>query len=165
MQHSLEQLHRKLKQLARRRRWSRRAAGCCAALVAALGVLAIAFLLDVAFELDVIQRLIVLTLAAAGLFWACVRFVWPWFGIREKESDLALMMERRHDIDNDLIAAIQFETADSAAWGSRPLQRTVMQSAAAQVAVWTCATRRMAGSCCCVVGCWQLPPPYWQAFA
>jgi hypothetical protein len=132
MQTSLKQLHRKLAQVARRRRWSRRAAGCCAAAVAVLWTLAVAFLLDLAFELDVIQRLIVLTLAAAALCWAFVRFVRPWFGIRETESDLALMMEQRHHIDNDLIAAIQFESADTARWGSMRLQQSVIDSASSR---------------------------------
>ncbi len=132
MQTSLKQLHRKLAQVARRRRWSRRAAGCCAAAVAVLWTLAVAFLLDLTFELDVIQRLIVLTLAAAALCWAYMRFVRPWFGIRETESDLALMMEQRHHIDNDLIAAIQFESADTAQWGSMQLQQSVIDSASSR---------------------------------
>jgi hypothetical protein len=132
MQTSLKQLHRKLAQVARRRRWSRRAAGCCAAAVAVLWTLAVAFLLDLTFELDVIQRLIVLTLAAAVLCWAFVRFVRPWFGVRETESDLALMMEQRHHIDNDLIAALQFESADTARWGSVRLQQSVIDSASSR---------------------------------
>jgi hypothetical protein len=129
VQPPLRQLHRKLAQVARRRRWSRRVAGGCAAVVALLWMLAVTFLLDLAFELDVVQRLIVLTLALATLAWAFARFVKPWFGVRESESELALMMEQRHRIDNDLIAAIQFEHADSSRWGSPRLQQSVIGSA------------------------------------
>jgi hypothetical protein len=120
-----------LSALRRRRSWARRATAGATLLAAMLGMLGTVFLVDFAFALDVAQRLVVLALAAVAYFWTVRRHVAPYCGIRESEIDLALQVEQRESIDNDLVAAIQFERPAAVQWGSQQLQAAVMHRAAA----------------------------------
>lgn len=88
------------------------------------------FVLDFAFRLAVPERIVVLGLALASLGWAFWRFTWPMLGPRESEMDLALLVERQHRIDSDLIAALQFESKPTR-WGSPQLTEAVVDYVAA----------------------------------
>src|SRR5260221_1810250 len=75
-----------------------------------LAAIAVDFLLDCLFSFGRTQRgflLIVLSLVA---LWGLRRFVWPALVARETNIDLALLVERQHGIDSDLVAALQFES-------------------------------------------------------
>jgi hypothetical protein len=98
---------------------------------AVLWALAGVLVLDLAFELDVVPRLVVMLLAAAGVAWAFVRFTRPLLGGRESEIDMALLVERQQEIDSDLVAALQFESAEAARWGSPQLETAVIDYVAA----------------------------------
>src|SRR5258708_5815731 len=104
----------------RRQRWMLRVVrgGVEAALVL-LSALALDFLLDWLFSFSRPQRgflLIVLSLVA---LWGLWRFVWPALVARETNIDLALLVERQHGIDSDLVAALQFDSYEADEWGSR----------------------------------------------
>jgi hypothetical protein len=114
------------RKMRRARAMVRAASAWSAAIVAVLVALAGVFVLDVLFELAVPQRAVVLVLAAAGAAWALWRFTWPLVGIRESEIDMALLVERQQDIDSDLVAALQFEEPQAAAWGSPQLETAVI---------------------------------------
>jgi hypothetical protein len=47
-------------------------------------------------------------------------------GVTETEEDMALLVERRQQIDSDLIAAIQFESPQAGTWGSPQLEGAVI---------------------------------------
>src|SRR5215471_15523974 len=64
------------------------------------------FLLDFTVGLSVIERLVVLALAIAGVGWAFWRFTRPLIGHGESEFEMALLVERQHKIDTDLVAAL-----------------------------------------------------------
>ena len=87
--------------------------------IAVLWALAGVFALDWCFQrnIDLLQRLLLLGLAAAGVIWAFVRFALPWLGKREDDTDMALLVQRQAGIDSDLVAALQFESADAAQLG------------------------------------------------
>lgn len=94
-----------------------------AAVIALLGV----FALDLAFSLQVLQRVVVMALAVGGIVWAVRKFSLPYLGVKEDLTQLALMVERQHDIDSDLVAALQFEGAGTPArLGSLQLQSAVI---------------------------------------
>ena len=80
--------------------------------------------------MDLLQRLLLLGLAAAAVIWAFARFALPWLGKREDETDMALLVQRQTGIDSDLVAALQFESADAAGWGSTQLETAVIDRVA-----------------------------------
>lgn len=120
-------------QLASLRRWRafvRRTAALAAPLTAVLWILAVVFAIDVAFEMDVVQRLIVMAVGVGAMIWAYVRYSIPLLGIRETETEMALMVEKQHRINSDLVASLQFESPDAAGWGSRQLEDAVIERVA-----------------------------------
>src|SRR5688572_10674938 len=113
----LATLRSQLASLRRARAGVRAATAWSALGTAALWALAAMFALDVAFELPIPQRLVVILLAGAGIAWAYWRFTRPLLGRRESEIDMALLVERQQEIDSDLVAALQFESPEANRWG------------------------------------------------
>jgi len=124
----LNTLHRHLVSLRRSRTVGRWATAYSAVLSAALWLLLAVFAVDVAFQMDVLQRVLVMALAAAGVAWSFRRYAVPELGVREDLIELALLVEKKHQISSDLVAAIQFEQPEAAAWGSRQLEQKVIES-------------------------------------
>jgi hypothetical protein len=94
--------------------------------VALLWTLAVVFLLDWQLAMSRPQRLVALVIGAAVLVWAYRKYARPMLGIRETELDVALMVERRQQIDSDLVAALQFESPEASQWGSPHLENAVI---------------------------------------
>src|SRR4051812_6593708 len=86
-------------------------------LMALFGCLA----LDYLFRLAIAERIVVIVMAIVAMGWAFWRFTWPLLGHRESEEQLAIVVERQNEIDSDLVAALQFESAQAATWGSPQL--------------------------------------------
>ncbi|UUO05425.1 hypothetical protein M4951_18840 [Blastopirellula sp. J2-11] len=122
----LNQLRWQLQKL----RQARRSVRLGSALAVIVGSLLLALLillgLDVALEMNLVQRVIVMAIATVTLIWAWRRFAAPWLGTRETMLDMAMMVERRHGIESDLVGALQFETPDAAKWGSPELESAVI---------------------------------------
>lgn len=123
---NLESLRNRLSELRRRRQLVRWGNAYAALAVAVLWTLAAAFAVDWLFEMTRPQRLLTLAVCAAAVAWAVRRFTLPWLGIQESEIDVALQVERAHKIDSDLVAALQFESAEAPRWGSVQLERAVI---------------------------------------
>src|SRR4051812_44259242 len=98
-------------------------------LLALLGCLA----LDYVFHLAVGERVVVMALAAGVVAWTFLRFTAPLLGQRESEVALAAFIEREHQIDSDLVAALQFDSPRAGDWGSRQLSGAVIDYVAAAV--------------------------------
>ncbi len=122
----LASLHNRLTTLRQTRQSVRLATALAALAIAVLWALAGVFILDWAFELPVLPRLIVMVLGALGCFWAFTKYTRPMLGVEETELDMALMVERQQEIDSDLVAALQFESPQAATWGSRQLETAVI---------------------------------------
>ena len=45
---------------------------------------------------------------AAVMVWSVRKYVKPWFGQTDDLIELALNVEQRHGLDNDLVSALQF---------------------------------------------------------
>jgi len=84
------------------------------------------FLLDWLFLFSRAQRGLMLVVLASLAVWGIRRFVWPAIVKHETDIDLALLVERQQGIDSDLVAALQFESADARAWGSAQLEEAVV---------------------------------------
>lgn len=95
-------------------------------IIALLAFWAIAFLLDWSLHFDWWLRAVVLVGWGTGLAAVVHRWMWPWLKIRESLSEVALSVERAHDIDSDLVAALEFEEEHSPVWGSPRLTAAVV---------------------------------------
>ncbi|MEQ8790654.1 MAG: hypothetical protein RIC55_30430 [Pirellulaceae bacterium] len=122
----LQTLRGQLAALRRARQTVRWVTAWSALATAVLWILAAFFLLDLAFEMSVVQRVIVLLLAAVGVVLVFGWLVRPLLGRSESEIDLALLVEREQGIDSDLVAALQFESPDAQSWGSKHLTVAVI---------------------------------------
>jgi len=127
---ALLELRRQL-QILRRRRWQIRWGGAALILGAVLlTALATVFLIDVWLDTSVLQRSTLLAITLFLLAWSIHRFCWSLFDQHDDDAELALQIQHHHQIDSDLVAALQFETPDAINWGSRDLQFAVVQHAA-----------------------------------
>ena len=85
--------------------------------------------LDVLFELSESQRLLTGGIAAAALLWLFAKFTWPYLILPETPTDLVLLVEQQHGLDNDLVAALEFDTVQTTHGGSRDLAAAVVDQA------------------------------------
>lgn len=122
----LAPLRSNLASLALKRQGIRWGTGWCGLLLAVLLTLTALFLIDYAFKLTILQRVVVLVVALVVLGWSVRRFLLPHLGQLESPQDMALFVERQQQIDSDLIAALQFEDKSSVTWGSTELQSAVV---------------------------------------
>jgi hypothetical protein len=98
-------------------------------LVLALALVA-AFLVDFTFRFSREQRGISLACVALLAVWGLRKFVWPAVASCESVIDMALQVERRQQIDSDLVAALQFESTAARTWGSPQLAAAVVDHVA-----------------------------------
>jgi hypothetical protein len=106
-------------------------AALCALMIALLWILGAVFLLDVILDsfgsaMGVLERLVLFALGTLVMVWVYARFAAPWLAVRETTTDMALFVERQQQIDSDLVAAMQFESAEAPRWGSVQLEQAVI---------------------------------------
>jgi len=130
MSTQLGQLRSELTRLRNTRQMVRGISGLSLLLQSAMLILVGGFLLDWLLDMSTAQRCILLTLMAVILGWSFRRFVKPWFGQDDNLIELALDVEQRHGLDNDLVSAIQFEGPEAATWGSTQLESAVITQVA-----------------------------------
>jgi len=119
-------LRQQLHSLRETRRWIRRGAGYASLALAVSWALGLLFAVDLLFQLSRLQRLVVIAAAAAVVVAAYRRFTLPLMRVHEDETDMALLVEREHQIDSDLVAALQFESPQASRWGSVQLETAVI---------------------------------------
>ncbi|WP_166828318.1 DUF4175 family protein [Thalassoroseus pseudoceratinae] len=122
----LSVLTTQLNRLRRRRLLTRWATAWSATILACLWAVLVLFALDWLLEMSVPQRIVGLVFAGLAIAWVFRRYTWPWLGHREDLLDVALIVEDRQHIDSDLVAALQFEQAESGSWGSADLKQAVV---------------------------------------
>ena len=121
------------RQLTRLRwyRWSASvSAALCALVIAILWTLLFLFAVDVQFELPETQRLAIMSLVAVTAIGLVRKQAAAGVQLPEDPKQLALLVERNHGLDSDLIAAMQFqEHGENANWGSSDLRDAVIHRA------------------------------------
>jgi hypothetical protein len=130
MSTQLGQLRSELTRLRNTRHMIRGISGLSLLLQSALLILVGGFLFDWLLDMSTAQRCILLALMGVVLAWSIRRFVKPWFGQSDDLIELALNVERRHGLDNDLVSALQFERPEATAWGSVQLESAVITQVA-----------------------------------
>jgi hypothetical protein len=130
MSTQLGQLRSELTRLRNTRQMVRGISGLSLLLQSAVLILVGGFLLDWLLDMSTAQRCILLALMGVVLVWSFRRFVKPWFGQNDDLIELALDVEQRHGLDNDLVSAIQFERPEAASWGSTQLESAVITQVA-----------------------------------
>jgi hypothetical protein len=122
----LSPLRTRLNDLRRRRQAVRLGTGYAAIALAILWSLAALLAIDWLLEMTKLQRVVAMLAAVGVVVWAARRFALPWLGVHESELDIALLVEKQQRIDSDLVAAIQFESAEAPRWGSTQLEQAVI---------------------------------------
>lgn len=126
----LATLRSRLESLRRRRKMARLGTALSGLAVAVAWTLAGAFVVDWTLMMSRMQRFIMLLLLVGVIAWAFRRLARPWLYWKESAIDVALLVEHQHKIDSDLVAAMQFESPQAVAWGSRQLREKVIDCAA-----------------------------------
>ena len=122
----LPALRTQLTRLFRLRRSARLATAWCSVALAALWCVAALYLIDWTFELTRLQRVVAIAASVGVVVWAYRKYAVPWLVQHETLTDVALLVERQHKIDSDLVAALQFESPQAATWGSPQLEEAVI---------------------------------------
>ena len=122
----LLELRNHLHRLQQRRRLARWSTGLTALALAILWGLLAVFLIDWTADLATSLRLVVLGAWAIFVLLAAWYWARPWWTERESDLDIALLVEKQHHIDNDLVAALEFESPEAANWGSPQLEAAVV---------------------------------------
>ncbi len=130
MSTQLGRLRSELTRLRNTRQMIRGISGLSLLLQSALLIFVGGFLADWALDMSTAQRCILLTLMIAVLVWSIRKFVKPWFGQTDDLIELALNVEQRHGLDNDLVSALQFEQPEASHWGSAQLESAVITQTA-----------------------------------
>lgn len=86
----------------------------------------LAWWIDWSLSLGLAGRGLLLIAWAAAIAAVVHRKAWREVSQTESLEDVALVVEREHAIDSDLIAALQFEDARAAGWGSSRLSTAVV---------------------------------------
>lgn len=119
-------LRGRLRRIARHRALLRAARQACRALWIGLALVAVVFVLDYSFNLRATPRFAV-AMTAAGV-WAAL--LWKdrerRSGAIDSDLETALWLEQQHALENDLVAALQFERPEATDWGSRQLKDAVV---------------------------------------
>jgi hypothetical protein len=122
----LATLKSQISSLRGQRARARSATAWSAVVLAVLWAFLAIFAIDWAFTLTLTQRLVVIAVAACIIAWVFRRKTLPWLQNHETDLDVALLVEKQQKIDSDLVAAIQFESPQAAAWGSTQLEGAVV---------------------------------------
>lgn len=130
MTKQLDGLRSELNRLRNTRQMVRGISGLAVLLQSTLLILAGGFLLDWLLDMSPAQRFILLTLMGVAMVWCYRRLVRPWFGQDDDLIELALNVEQKHGIDNDLVSALQFESPQARNWGSVQLESAVITQVA-----------------------------------
>lgn len=109
--------------------WSAGGAPLAAALTGAVLLLGVAYLLDWSLRLPWLARLGLPVAWLIGLRGVLRKWSWPLIATGETVTDAALWVERRHRVDSDLVAALQF-AGGSCGGGSPRLSAAVVESVA-----------------------------------
>ncbi|MEK6237853.1 MAG: PDZ domain-containing protein, partial [Planctomycetales bacterium] len=103
---------------------------CVGTLIAATLCVGLLFLADWLFQRFMLipVRVFLMLAAAAASGGTAVALGWVLLRRRESEMEMALLVERHNKIDNesDVVAALQFESADAKRWGSHELEQAVI---------------------------------------
>lgn len=126
----LGQLRSDLARLRNTRQMVRQISGLALLTQSLLLILVGGFLFDWLLDMSPAQRCILLALMAVVLAWCIRRFVKPWFGQSDDLIELALDVEQKHGLDNDLVSALQFESPEASTWGSVQLESAVITQVA-----------------------------------
>ena len=124
----LAPLRAKLTVLRRLRRAVCWIAGIASILASSLVALWALFALDLYFFLSQPQRFVMIVLAVLLESWIVVKWSRRWFVRSESHFQVALGVENTNQLDNDLIAALQFESSTRPVPGSTQLRQLVIQN-------------------------------------
>ncbi|MBI2478088.1 MAG: hypothetical protein HYV60_05410, partial [Planctomycetia bacterium] len=126
----LQTFRSRLGNLKHRRAFTRWQTAFARSIVLVVIALFALLLIDFAFRLETVPRLIAMMFIVGALAWRALRHILPGISIEETVVDVALQLERTHGVDSDLVAALQFDASGNRSVGSITLQRAVVERTA-----------------------------------
>ena len=93
---------------------------------ALLGLFAVDFLIG----MDHLERGIMLAVLIGAAMWLAVRYLLPALNIHESDTALAVMVDDKHHLHSDFVAAIQFDDERRPQYGSAQLRDSVVERTA-----------------------------------
>jgi len=126
----LERTRKQVLALRRHRLLVRWGTALAPVVTGALVIMAAFWAIDFFFQLDAAQRAVMLAVSGLALLWVFHRYARPLLSRSESVVDVALMVEKQHGLDSDLVAALQFDAAPAVYFGSPDLERAVVRHAA-----------------------------------
>lgn len=125
MQTKLPHLRSQLNLLRRKRSLVRQSQAACRLLTFTLLLIWFIFAGDWLFRFSAQSRFVILIGILVAIGWGVKKWV-PLLSHRESLEEVALIVEQQHHIDNDLVAALQFDQPQSRSWGSTRLTSAVV---------------------------------------
>ncbi len=123
----LARTRNQVRALRRHRQFVRWGTALAPLVTGGLLTLAACWLVDFLFQLDAPQRTVMLVVGSLTLLWVFLRYTKPLLSHHESEVDVALMVERQHGLDSDLVAALQFDASPAIDFGSPELRTAVVR--------------------------------------
>jgi hypothetical protein len=126
---TLSPLYKGLKQVMRFRRTVRVGSAASMFLAAPLWGLLAAMLLDVTMDMGRLERGVTFVILVGVVIWSFRRFMRPVLGQAEGELETAMMVEGKHELSTDLVAAMQFSEPERPQFGSDELRTATVDRA------------------------------------
>ncbi len=127
---TLSPLYGGLRQVKRFRRTVRVGSAASMFVSAPLWALLAAMLLDVTMDMGKLERGVTFLIFVGITVWSFRRFIRPVLGIMESELETAMLVEGKHDLSTDLVAAMQFSETGRPQFGSDELREATIERAA-----------------------------------
>ncbi len=126
---TLSPLYRGLKRVKRFRRTVRIGSATSMFMAAPLWALLVAMLLDVATDMGKLERGVTFLIVVGVTVWSFRRFILPVLGLAESELEAAMLVEGKHGLSTDFVAAMQFSETGRPQFGSDELRKATIERA------------------------------------
>ena len=127
---NLSPLHHGIKRVRRYRSIARLGSSVAQWVTAAGWLFLATFALDWLTGMDTVERIVLLALEIAVLFWLFKKYLVPALSVRESLIGIAAKIETNQNVQSDLVAALQFNDADMNQFGSTQLRNQVVEDTA-----------------------------------
>lgn len=125
----LSALHNGLRRVKRFRQGVRNGSALSMFLAPVLWALLVAMALDVVVDMGKLERGVTFLIVAGVVVWSVRKFLLPMSDFEESDVETAMLVERQHGMETDLVAAMQFADGNREQFGSSELRAETINNA------------------------------------